>query len=66
MAKTVFDVLRDNIEVDKASALDFLESGGAKDFAQYKEITGLIRGLEASIEYIEDLSRNYMEDDDNE
>jgi len=66
MAKTVFDVLKDNIEVDKTSALDFLESGGAKDFAQYKEITGLIRGLKASIEYIEDLSRNYMEDDDNE
>ena len=66
MAKTVFDVLKDNIEVDKTSALDFLESGGAKDFAQYKEITGLIRGLKTSIEYIEDLSRNYMEDDDNE
>ena len=66
MAKTVFDVLRDNIEVDKASALEFLGSGGAKDFAQYKEVTGLIRGLESSLSHIEDLSRNYMEDDDNE
>ena len=66
MAKTVFDVLRDNIEVEKASALEFLGSGGAKDFAQYKEVTGLIRGLESSLSHIEDLSRNYMEDDDNE
>tara|TARA_R100000541_G_scaffold58829_1_gene70794 strand:- start:790 stop:990 length:201 start_codon:yes stop_codon:yes gene_type:complete len=66
MAKTVFDVLRDNIEVEKASALEFLGSGGAKDFAQYKEVTGLIRGLESSLSHIEDLSRNYMEDDDDE
>ena len=50
MAKTVFDVLRDNIGVEKASALDFLENRDAKDFAQYKEITGLIRGLKARIE----------------
>ena len=63
MAKTVFDVLKDNIEVDKASALEFLGSGGAKDFAQYKEVAGLIRGLESSISHIQDLSRNYMEDD---
>jgi hypothetical protein len=59
-------VLKSNIEVDKASALEFLGSGGAKDFAQYKEVTGLIRGLESSLSHIEDLSRNYMEDDDNE
>ena len=63
MAKTVFDVLKDNIEVDKASALEFLGSGGAKDFAAYKELVGLIRGREASVGYIEDLSRRYMEDD---
>ena len=63
MAKTVFDGLKDNIEVDKASALEFLGSGGAKDFAQYKEVAGLIRGLESSIAHIQDLSRNYMEDD---
>ena len=63
MAKTVFDVLKDKIEGDKSSALEFLGSGGAKDFAAYKELVGLIRGLEASIGYIEDLSRSYMEDD---
>ena len=66
MAKTVFDVLRDNIGVEKASALEFLGSGGAKDFAQYKEVTGLIRGLESSLSHIEDLSRNYMKDDNDE
>tara|TARA_R100000234_G_C4916646_1_gene142280 strand:- start:305 stop:502 length:198 start_codon:yes stop_codon:yes gene_type:complete len=64
MAKTVFDVLKDKIEVDKSSALEFLGSGGAKDFAQYKEVVGLIRGLEVCNNHIEDLSRNYMESDD--
>ena len=64
MAKTVFDVLKDKLEADKASAQDFLGGGGAKDFSQYKEVTGLIRGLEAGLSYIEDLSRNYMEGDD--
>jgi hypothetical protein len=64
MAKTVFDVLKDKIEGDKSSALEFLGNGGAKDFAQYKEVVGLIRGLEAGINYVEDLAKNYMDDDD--
>ena len=64
MAKTVFDVLKDKIEGDKSSALEFLGGGGAKDFAQYKEVVGLIRGLEAGINYVEDLAKYYMDDDD--
>tara|TARA_R100000781_G_C3973567_1_gene91023 strand:- start:282 stop:479 length:198 start_codon:yes stop_codon:yes gene_type:complete len=63
MAKTVFDVLKEKIEADIASAQGFLEAGSAKDYANYREIVGLIRGLKSSIAYIEDLSRNYMEDD---
>ena len=50
MAKTVFDVLKEKIGDDKS--------------AQYKEVVGLIRGLEACNNHIEDLSRNYMENDD--
>ena len=64
MATTVLDVLKKKIEEDKSSALQFLSGGGAKDFAMYKETTGLIRGLEASKQYIEDLAKNYMENDD--
>ena len=63
MAKTVFDVLKINIEAEIASALEFLENGGAKDYAQYKEVTGLIRGLKSSISHIQDLSRNYMDEE---
>ena len=64
MPTTVFDVLIKQIEEQKLSSTQFLISGGPKDFSQYKEVTGLIRGLEVSKQLIEDLSRNQMEDDD--
>ena len=64
MATTVFDVLIKQIEEQKLSSTQFLITGGPKDFSQYKEVTGLIRGLEVSKQLIEDLSRNQMEDDD--
>ena len=66
MAKTVLDVLKDKLKDDKSSALQFLGSGGAKDFASYKEVTGLVRGLETCMNYVEDLSRNMDDDDDND
>ena len=62
-AKTVFDVLKDIMNEDVSSALQFLGSGGAQDFAQYKEVTGLIRGLRSCIDHVEDLARNQLEDD---
>ena len=64
MVKTVFDVLREKIEEDMSSATNFLGNGGAKDFAQYKEITGMLRGLTSCMNHVNDLSRNYLEDDD--
>ena len=64
MAKTVFDVLKEKLEDDKSSAQKFLGGGGSKDFAAYKEVVGLIRGLEAGINYVEDLAKNYMDNED--
>lgn len=64
MAKTVFDVLTNNIDEQLSSAQRFLSGGSPKDYAEYREVVGLIRGLEASKSYIEDLSRNYMDDND--
>ena len=63
MAKTVFDVLNDRIDEQVSSAKEFLSAGSATDSANSREIVGLIRGLEAGKQHIEDLSRNYMEDD---
>ena len=64
MAKTVFDVLKDRIDGDISSAQSFLNAGSPKDYANYREVVGLIRGLEATKSYIEDLAKNYMDDDD--
>ena len=64
MAKTVFDVLNEKLTELKASSEDFLKSGGAKDFAEYREVCGVIRGLNAALREVSDLSRNYMEDED--
>ena len=64
MAKTVLDVLKERLEEDKSSAVEFLTAGGAKDFAMDKETTGLVRGLETCLQYIEDLSRNLEYEDD--
>ena len=64
MAKTVFDVLKDKIDDDISSAQSFLNAGSPKGYANYREVVGLIRGLEATKSYIEDLAKNYMDDDD--
>ena len=64
MAKTVFDVLIQQIEEQKLSSIQFLTSGGPKDYAQYKEVTGLIRGFETSISIINELQRKQEEKDD--
>jgi hypothetical protein len=64
MAKSVFDVLTDNIDEQISSATQFLTGGSPKDYPAYREVVGLIRGLEASKSYIEDLSRNYRDNDD--
>ena len=64
MANTVFGVLIERIEEQKSSAVEFLISGGSKDFAEYRNVCGLVRGLEIARSLVEDLSRNYMEDDD--
>lgn len=66
MAKTVFDALIDKHEEDVASATQFLVSGGCRSFDEYREVTGRIRGLQLAIQTTKDLSRNYMEEDDND
>ena len=62
--KTVFDVLNEKLTEHQSSSEDFLKSGGAKDFAEYREVCGVIRGLNAALREVSDLSRNYMEDED--
>ena len=64
MAKTVFDVLTEEIDAAVAVAKEHLAKGKVKDYPEYREVCGLIRGLESTRTAVQDLSRNYMEDDD--
>jgi hypothetical protein len=64
MAKTVFDVLDDKYAEMQRTQEDFLISGGAVDFANYRESCGVIRGLALARREIEDLARHYRETDD--
>ena len=58
MPTTVFDVLRKNINLQIKDATGLLIGGGVKDFTQYKDTTGFIRGLNSCLREIDDLSRN--------
>ena len=64
MAQTVFDVLANKIQDLQKDGEAHLAAGAVKDYAEYKEVCGMIRGLNAALREIEDLSRNYMEDED--
>jgi hypothetical protein len=66
MAKTVFDVLVDKHEEDISSATEFLVTGKADSFEKYRELVGRIQGLRLAIQTTKDLSRNFMEEEDNE
>ena len=61
---TVFDVLEQKYKETLTSARDHLCGGGAKDFAEYRETCGYIRGVETALREVQDLARNYLEEDD--
>ena len=64
MAKAVFDVLLSKHEDDISSSIQFLANGGAKDFSEYREVVGRIRGLQLAMQTTKDLSRSQLEEDD--
>lgn len=64
MGRTVFDVLDERISDSLSAAQDSLTSGSAKDFAEYREACGYIRGLETALREVRDLARIQLEDDD--
>lgn len=64
MAKTVFDVLNEKLAAQQRSQEDFITSGGAKDYPAYREVCGAIRGLALARQEIQDLAKNYLENDD--
>lgn len=64
MAKTVYDVLLEKLTAHLDAVTDSLASGAAKDYAEYRELCGLIRGLETAMREITDLAHHQLENDD--
>ena len=55
MATTVLDVLIEKIDDGVRNTEYYLAAGNAKDFAQYKETVGVIRGLKSAKDFIADM-----------
>lgn len=66
MAKSVLGLLEENFS-DRIEAIkDSVAAGSSKDYADYKEMCGLIRGLELARREVKDLSRKLMEEDNDD
>lgn len=66
MARTVFDVLIEKLQDQEESMTTYLAGGAADDFAKYREVVGVVRGLRYAQQTIEDLAKNYVDGDDDE
>lgn len=64
MAKTVLDVLIERLDSDIERASEFLTSGRAEDHSSYRELCGLIRGLETAKDYIKAHVQQLENEDD--
>ena len=58
------ELLVSKFEDRKKHLIEFLCDGGAKDFAEYKNLCGEIRGLTAAQVETKDLVRKFKELDD--
>ena len=61
---TAFDVVIKEIEERRDAIAHVLISGAAKDFPEYKSMSGEIRGLSLAHSYITDLVRKMEQSED--
>jgi hypothetical protein len=64
MSNTVMDVLQRKLQEQEESHVQALVGGAATDFAAYRELCGVIRGLQTAQREIADLVRKLKENDD--
>lgn len=64
MAATALDVVIKELEERRESIAQALISGAAKDFAEYKDLCGEIRGLSRAHAFITDLVKRMENDND--
>lgn len=58
------EVLTEKIQGDITARQSAIAGGAAKDFAEYREQVGVLRGLHHALAHVKDLSRAYLDGDD--
>lgn len=64
MAQTVMDLLQKKLKDQEDSHVQALAGGAVIDYAAYRELCGVIRGLQTAQREIADLVRKLKENDD--
>jgi hypothetical protein len=64
MSNTVMDLLQRKLKEQEDSHIQALAGGAVADYAAYRELCGVIRGLQTAQREIADLVRKLKEDDD--
>lgn len=64
MDTRVLEVLSSQIDDQIAQTQEFLGTGNAREYAEYREACGKIRGLISAKQLIEDLARNLENSDE--
>jgi hypothetical protein len=64
MANTVMDLLQRKLKEQEESHVQALAGGAVADYAAYRELCGVIRGLQTAQREIADLVRKLKENDD--
>jgi hypothetical protein len=60
------DLLLKHNDTQRQSQIEVLLAGGAKDFAEYKHICGVIRGLDLADANLRDLAQRMKDNDDSD
>lgn len=66
MAMSIFEVLDRDFQDQVESTTEALISGKAKDYAEYREMCGRIRGLRYAQQANNDLAKRYRDGDDDD
>lgn len=64
MDTRVLDIISSQLAEQIAQTQEFLGTGQAKDYAEYRESCGKIRGLLAAMQLVQDLVRNLENSDE--
>jgi hypothetical protein len=64
MDERLYKYLKERNQIRRESVIDFMSNGGAKDFAEYREAVGVIKGLLQAQQDLEDLFERMKEHDD--